>query len=87
MGKKVFVQNMVTPYRCGLYNYLFSIDNSYWIYYATKSEKDRNWKDEDLPMFHNYWIDKGGWHFSIHGINMHFNPHLIWKLFKMLLKP
>lgn len=80
MAKKVFVQNILSPYRCHLFNTLYKEDSNYEVYYMGKTEKDRNWDPNKLDISHKHWIDRWGLYFMFCGFHIHVNPVLVLKI-------
>ena len=78
--KIVFVQNIITPYRCNTFNLLYQYDHRYEVFYMSRTENDRNWDIPVSEMKHEYWLDKTGIYFSIKGFHIHLNPVLISKI-------
>ena len=76
----VFIQNIITPYRSCTFNKLYQYDQSYIVYYMSKTERDRNWDISKINIKHKYWLDKFGIYFMFKGYHIHINPILILKV-------
>jgi len=79
MKKKVFIQNIITPYRSHLFNVISEKDDSYEVFYMSKSEADRSWDLSKINMQHQYWLDKWGCYFMLGHFHIHLNPVLVTK--------
>lgn len=79
MISTVFIQNLISPYRSRFFDSLNKQDESFAVYYLSKTEADRNWDLSKIPMEHNYWVDKYGLYFMLKGRHFHINPVLVFK--------
>lgn len=77
--KTVFIQNLISPYRSHFFNCLNKQDNSFKVYYLSKTEADRNWDLNKIPINHDLWIDKFGFYKKVPGFHIHINPILVLK--------
>ena len=80
MKRIVFIQNLIAPYRSHFFNILYSKDSRFKVYYMGKTEKDRNWKIEDIKISHDFWLDRWGIYFTLLGFHIHINPILVLKV-------
>lgn len=79
MKRVVFVQNIISPYRCHFFNSLYKKTSNFEVLYMSKSEKDRNWDYKKQKTEHPYWLDKWGLYFMLKGFHIHINPVLVFK--------
>ncbi|RXF69121.1 glycosyltransferase [Arcticibacter tournemirensis] len=79
MGKYIFLQNILTPYRISLFDELYKCGFNFEVYYMRETEADRSWIIDKGAIMHPFYLDKGL--YKMYGrFHLHFNIRIIAKI-------